>query len=61
MQAALMLRSKQRVARNKARRIRLGIKGECLAAEKSCREIPAFPVYPPTSWVKDFILMNPLK
>lgn len=49
MQAALMLRSKQRIARNKLRRQRLGIRGEipCNMAPPNL-EIPPFPRYPPT-------------
>jgi hypothetical protein len=51
MQAALMLRSKQRLARNKARRQRMGIKGDILPSNLSASEIPAFPQFPPKSWV----------
>lgn len=49
MQAALMLRSKQRIARAKLRRARLGIKGElpCNMAPPGL-EIPPFPQFPPT-------------
>lgn len=55
MQAALMIRSKQRIARNKLRRQRLGIKGE-LPTSVATKDIPAFPRYPPESWVgTDFI------
>lgn len=51
MQAALMLRSKQRIARNKLRRQRLGIKGE-LPTNVATKEIPPYPAFPPQSWVK---------
>lgn len=49
MQAALMLRSKQRIARRKLQRQRLGIKGEipCNMAPPTL-SIPPFPRYPPT-------------
>lgn len=55
MQAALMLRSKQRLARNKMRRQRMGIKGECLPSDKSTKEIPPYPQFPPESWVGSFL------
>ena len=51
MQAALMLRSKQRLARNKMRRQRMGIKGDILPSHLSAREIPPYPRFPPESWV----------
>lgn len=55
MQAALMIRSKQRIARNKLRRQRLGIKGE-LPTSVATKDIPVFPRFPPESWVgTDFI------
>ncbi|KAG5674833.1 hypothetical protein PVAND_004778 [Polypedilum vanderplanki] len=49
MQAALMLRSKQRIARNKLRRQRLGGRNEipCNVAPP-CLEIPPFPKYRPS-------------
>jgi hypothetical protein len=48
MQAALMLRSKQRLARNKLRRAR-GMEIPCNVAT---REIPPWPRYPPETWVR---------
>ncbi|CAG9799013.1 unnamed protein product [Chironomus riparius] len=49
MQAALMLRSKQRIARNKLRRQRLGGRNEIPShIAPPCLEIPPFPQYPPT-------------
>lgn len=56
MQAALMLRSKQRIARNKLRRERLGIKGDSLPSNVATKEIPPYPRFPPCaaageSWV----------
>lgn len=50
MQAALMIRSKQRIARNKLRRQRLGIKGE-LPTSVATKDIPPYPRFPPESWV----------
>jgi hypothetical protein len=52
MQAALMLRSKQRIARNKLRRQRLGIKGDSLPSNVATKEIPPYPAFPPQNWVK---------
>lgn len=50
MQAALMIRSKQRIARNKLRRQRLGIRGE-LPTSVATKDIPPYPRFPPESWV----------
>lgn len=54
MQAALMLRSKQRIARNKQRRLRLGIKGNELPTCCATKDIPPYPPFPPRSWVNFF-------
>lgn len=54
MQAALMLRSKQRIARNKLRRERMGIKGDIIPSNVSVRDIPPYPRFPPESWVGNF-------
>lgn len=45
-----MIRSKQRIARNKLRRQRLGIRGE-IPCNVATKEIPPYPRYPPESWV----------
>lgn len=50
MQAALMIRSKQRIERAKMRRLRLGIKGE-LPTNVATKDIPPYPEFPPKSWV----------
>jgi hypothetical protein len=44
-----MLRSKQRIARNKLRRQRLGIKGE-LPTNVATKDIPPYPRFPPESF-----------
>lgn len=49
MQAALMIRSKQRIARAKLRRQRLGIKGE-LPTNVATKDIPPYPRFPPESF-----------
>ncbi|CRK93781.1 CLUMA_CG007308, isoform A [Clunio marinus] len=49
IEAALMLRSKQRIARNKLRRQRLGIRGE-LPTSVATKNIPPYPRFPPESW-----------
>lgn len=49
-----MLRSKQRIARNKLRRQRLGIKGNELPTCCATKDIPPYPPFPPRSWVNFF-------
>lgn len=56
MQAALMIRSKQRLARAKLRRERLGIRGGELPTNVATHDLPPYPRFPPKSWVgSDFI------
>lgn len=50
MQAALMIRSKQRIARNKERRLRMGIKGDIIPSNVATKDIPPYPQFPPESW-----------
>lgn len=49
-----MLRSKQRLARAKIRRQRLGIKGDELPTYCATKDIPPYPSFPPKSWVNFF-------
>lgn len=51
MQAALMLRSKERMQRRRELRRKGG--GE-IPSNKITKDIPPYPRYPPESWVKMF-------
>lgn len=55
MQAALMLRSKERMQRRRELRRKGG--GE-IPSNKITKDIPPYPRYPPESWVKNVFCFN---
>lgn len=57
MQAALMLRSKERMQRRRE----LRRKGGEIPSNKITKDIPPYPRYPPESWVKMFFNMIIIK